>query len=281
MGNSIVSYHRAYRWGGILKAINWNEHNSPVFTGFLGGEGIRGAHFDNLIITNFVIKWAKSKSQQPIIEELEKKFIDPSKVDIDAIDQELNKLPYFSNNSKHNEFYLLFHLNASNHLAQDINYYIDNGIEVILPYMDIDYLEILFSSQFSMLHKDNTSKNQLKRLNIPDFHCKMINAIYPDLTNVILTNGYKPSEYIMGKIPYMLARGFRKFTTKRKQSNFIYGDWFKDYLFEKSKNQVLETNVFDYEKLTRSLAVETGKTETQLHKYTSVIMVNEMLKERL
>ncbi len=275
-GNSLAHFHRAYRWDGIRSALNQDE-KKVFFAGYLGGEGIRGAHIDNLIISEFVQKWTHNKSPELIKKHLFQNFVNPNKTDIEEIIQELSELPYFTRNLKHNEFYLLFHLNASNHLAQDINYYIDSGIELVLPYMDIDYLTLLFSSRFSMLNKNNTSKNQFKRLNIPDFHCKMIASIYPDLTNFILTNGYKPSEYLMGKIPYVIARGVRGLRSKPIARNFSYNNWFFQYLKQSGSNFTSDHGFFDNKQFFRDLSDEKSTSETGLHKYTSVVMLNSFI----
>jgi hypothetical protein len=280
-GQSITSYHRAYRLHGIIEEA---KHTNPemTFAGFLGGESMRGIHYDNLIVSKFAQNWKSDgiKNRSFLLKSLHDKYIKTDELDLDYIENALDGLPYFSKDPKTREFYFLFMLTISNHLNQDINLYDKFHNIIVTPYADIDYLELLFSSQFSMLNQDNTSKNQLKRLKIPEVYCKMIQLIYPPLLNIPLQNGYKPKDYLKGKLFYIYKRLYHRFFKTRKAPNFQYGIWFKEYI-EKNwpdDKKGLLGQIFDLDLAKKDISsISENMQEKELNKFTHIIMFHDLL----
>lgn len=280
-GSSIVNYHRAYRLDGILKEMQKNPNSQITIVGHGGGEPIRGLYYDNLIVTDFVKNWVpgKENNRELIKEHLNVRFINTESIDFEYVEGFLNNLPYLKASGKEREFLLIFQLLIGNHLYQDLSLYNTFHNRLITPFLDIDYLEFLFTTQYSMIYKNNSSKNPFKRLNIPALHCNVIREIFPPLLKYRLNNDYSPAEYLQSKYLYLIKRGIRKFKNKKSESNFYYKSWFYDYVKE---NWPLEINpqiasVFNVERAKEHLMAskQHGITEKYWVKYTSIIMLNE------
>lgn len=283
-GNSLINYHRAYRLDGLLREKSRNPDSTITIVGHAGGETIRGLFYDNLIVTNLIRQWSldkKANNKDVLLKSLRNRFIITESLDIEYIIEFLNKISYLKTKGKKREFLLIFRLLIANHLYQDLNLYDTFHSNLITPFMDLDYLRFLFSTQYSMLHKKNDSRNQLRRLNIPELHCNVINYIYPDLTKFRLNNDYAPSEYLKSKFLYLLKRAWRKYTGKTPQPNFYYGSWFKKFIESKwpQKPPDWMVTLFDLD-LALNLFQENkhGYSEKYWIKYSSLIMLYHFSK---
>ncbi len=282
-GNSLINYHRAYRLDGLLKEKATNPSSEITIVGHAGGEAIRGLFFDNLIVTNFVKNYTlgKNGNRQQIVDELKKRFVLNEEINLDYVCEFFNNLPYINSEGKKREFLLIFELLIANHLYQDLNLYDEYHQNVLTPFMDIDYLEYLFSTQFSMLYKKNTSKNILNRLTIPELHSNVIREIYPNLTKYKLNNGYSPAEYLNNKYFCAVKKTWRGYFSKNSSSNFSYDSWFLDYIkvnWPKNPSSWLKT-IFDLSAAEDNLkSREIGSTEKFWMKYSSIIMLENFSK---
>jgi len=282
-GNSIINYHRAYRLDGLLKEMENNPDSDITVVGHAGGEPIRGIYYDNLILTNLVKQWIPGNKQnrELLTNSLKSRFVNQEEVDFDYIINYLDNLPYLNKEGKEREFQLIFKLLIGNHLYQDINLYSIFHNQIIAPFMDIDYLRYLFSSPFSMIYKDNASRNQLDRLNIPELHCNVINIIYPELTKFRLNNGYSPSEYLNSKFMYLIKRGWRKYINPKPEPNFYYDSWFQNYIQASwpSKPDPWLKELFNLSHASDLLLGNNhGLTEKYWIKFSSIIMLDEFSK---
>lgn len=284
MGNSIINYHRTYRLDGLLKERRLNPYSEITILGHAGGEPIRGLFYDNLIVTDFLRNWTPSNhnKKEILVNTIEKRFINSKVIDLDYITNFLDNLTYLQKDGKEREFLIIFELLIANHLYQDLNLYHAFHGTVILPFMDIDYLNYLFTTQYSMIYKNNSSKNQFKRLNIPELHCNVINIIYPELTKFQLNNGYSPAEYLNNKYLYLIKRVYRKITKRKTEPNFYYGKWFAEYIENNWPDELTDSlkDVFVLENAKKKLKEEQpGITERYWIKFSSIIMLNELLKQ--
>ena len=280
-GSSIINFHRAYRLDGLLREVLKNPESDITIVGHGGGEPIRGLYYDNLIVTDFVKDWKpdNENNRELLKGYLRNRFINTELIDFDYVESFLNNLPYLKAKGKEREFLLIFQLLIGNHLYQDLSLYNTFHNRVITPFLDVDYLEYLFTTQYSMIYKNNSSKNPFKRLNIPDLHCNVIKEIYPQLLKYTLNNDYTPAEYLQSKFLYLIKRGIRKFINKKPESNFYYKSWFYDYINENWPEEFNSqiSKVFDIEKAKVQLATteKHGITEKYWVKYSSLVMLNE------
>jgi len=280
-GDSITHFHRAFRLAGIKSELSARPGTDMIFGGFMGGEGIKGVHYDDLIITRFTRTYnPDSKNKKALISGfLDNYFTEQRDLSYDYIIDFIDRLPWYGKDKKANEFFLNFILNASNHLAQDINFYHIHFPRFINPYMDIDYLGFLFKSSFNMLHKDNTSANQLRRLEIPGFHCKAIKMTNKKLAEIPFSSGFSPDDYLINKYYYAIKRGIHKRMNKKYLPHFTYGYWYLQFIrneFEKiqpSINQFYDL-ALAYKQL---LSDKPGIEEKYWHRFTNIVMIDKMI----
>ena len=83
------------------------------------------------------------------------------------------------------------------HHSQDINLY-SNYIRNVIPiFLDIDYLEFLFSSGYNFMLK----KGAMGRFRNPYLSCEIIDQLAPQVSSILFSNNFSPEDYLTG-IPY-------------------------------------------------------------------------------
>jgi hypothetical protein len=283
-GNSLINFHRAYRLDGLLKEKERNPSSDMTIAGHAGGEPIRGLFYDNLIVPDFIKDFIPGKegNSEKVINELNKRFIDPRKIDVDYVLEFINDLPYLKAQGKKREFLLIFNFLIENHLYQDLNLYDAYHNKIITPFMDIDYLEYLFSTQYSMLYKNNSSRNKLNKLSIPELQSNVIYEVYPPLANYQLNKGYSPAEYLKNKYLCAVKKAWRGYRNKKyRSSNFSYDSWFENYVksrWPKEPSPWLNT-FFELSTAEHVLnTYEHGRSEKYWIKFSSIIMLDEFSK---
>jgi hypothetical protein len=280
-GDSITHFHRAFRLAGIKTELSVRPETDMIFGGFMGGEGIKGVHYDDLIITRFTRTYSPSaKNKKALISDFLKNYYTEQKdLSYDFIIDFIDHLPWNGKDKKANEFYLNFTLNASNHLAQDINFYHYYYPRFINPYMDIDYLRFLFKSPFNMLHKDNTSANPFRRLEIPYFHCNAIQMTNKKLADIPFSSGFSPNDYLFSKYYYAFKRALHKKMNKKYSPHFTYGAWYLQFI--RNEFEKIHPSIHQFFTLERAykrlLEDKPGTEEKYWHRFTNIVMINEMI----
>lgn len=277
IGNPLIHIHRSHRLDAIKKEMEKYPDTEILFTGAMGGEGIRGLHYDSLIVTDYVKRIHEGEDLSILDSYLEKYFIKNSNIDKSKLLQNIKNLKYLSGEYKSDEFFVLYELVASLHDYQDLSIYQNYLPYVISIFLDIDYLEMLFSSNYSLFDKDNLTGNQLKRLNIPEVHCNLIDRIYKPLSKFQFVNGFSPSEFLMNRYYYLILRGLRKKFGKKYPPNFPYSDWYHDFIGKNFKTLSPELeNVIDLDKAKKDFDSCDHKTvEGYWHKFTNIVMYSK------
>ena len=257
MGNSLINIHRAYRLDGIEREMEHNPANEMILGGFMGGEYLKGILYDDYIIPKLFRKWEENnyhRLEKELSYILEEKKIDLSKIETDGICNYLRNLKYLNyKNKKEREFSYLFYHYASIHHSQDPNIFMSYCKYVVNPFMDDDFLDILFSSKHSMLNKNNSSKNQFKRVDQPRFHCEIMHRLAPELSEIKFAKKgyYTVNEFLGNRYVYLFKRFYRyKINRKYYPPNFPYHAWLMEFIEQKLfnyKSEVLE--IFNIEKL--------------------------------
>jgi hypothetical protein len=278
-GNSLTHYHRAFRLHGVTEEASSEPPADLTMAGFLGGEGLRGAHYENLVIPDFVRRWNGNNhtALAAIENKLGERFVSHNGDLAEALAGKLSSLGWFEGSPKEREFHHLYSLTVC-HLSQDIGFYHRYHRNFYAPFMDVDYLEFLFSSPFSMRFRNNASERQAGRLDIPRLYCNVISIMAPALLEIPLTNGYRPADYLRGRIPYLLARGVSSIISKQKVPVFVYDKWFINYLRSEwdglydgpvARFYKLEAAAEELQQLSGVLP------EGRLHRLTTIIMHND------
>ena len=285
-GQAITQIHRAHRLDTIINLMENNKVDA-VFGGYMGGEGILGIYYDDLITSEFMRrKWVGNENDEDLIPDIfNKKFIESDKIIKEKSQLFVQSLPYFSNDAHLNHFLFSYMLKGEVHHIQDVNlfsHYVPYSIPI---YLDLDYLELLFSSKFNFIFKNNDSRNPLTRINFYRFYAEMIRNLYPSLGSLPLAKQgyYTPDEYLSNKLVYIVKRLVRHFMTEKKYSpNFQLGQWMNDFV-EQSIPAISESEIsslIDIESYKSSLRATTSQDNKEVYwqKFTDIIMADKILR---
>jgi len=225
--NGLANFYRTFRFQAIDKFLSKSSF-SAVFNGFMGGEGIRGYNYNNYyecgILKNVYEK--KNLTKNLINEYLQKYFINIPVVPQDFYDYALSMplLNYESKNLGH--FHYIYEVIGSLHHSPDITFSFNRNKKTINPFLDYDYLKVLFNSQYSFLGNNDLLKPHYYNR----FYFSMIKSLSPELLKFPLTNGIRPDRYLTigpaATINFFMKRFLPKYP------NFEYKFWFKDFLID-------------------------------------------------
>lgn len=269
-GNSHL--HRAHRTAAVAEHA---ELFAPkvLFTGHMGGEGIRGLTYNNYFASPF-FEWVNEGSKQPLEAAkmvLNDYFLKTENIDFDALLNQVNELPWMQHDKELNKFYFLYGLVADIHHAQDIRLY-QSYVEKVVPvFLQKEYLEAIFSSKYHFLAK---SEGFMGKLRNPWLYCKLIEQIYPPLLDFPLANGFSPREYLKGLWYYVPVKLYRDYTRKDKYPpSFSYGKWYQDFVKEHAQNIAPEIwEVYDKKRYFEALENNEHRTdEGYWHKFSNPI----------
>jgi len=232
-GNSHL--HRAHRTAAISEHA---EKYSPkvLFTGHMGGEGLRGLSYNNYFASPFfqIVNEGLAEPKEALKKTLEDYFLLTDRIDFDALLNQIYALPWMPHDSEINKLFFLYDLVGKIHHTQDIRLYSNYVPNVVPVYLNKEYLEVLFNSPFHFLTK---KKGLAGRLSNPYVHCKLIGILYPKLLEYQLSNGFKPTEYLKGLWYYVPVKLYRSFKHKKQfLPSFPYNQWYVDFVKEYSQN---------------------------------------------
>lgn len=275
-GDSITHLHRAHR----LSAIKEMKHQLPkmkvLFTGHVGGEAIRGLSYNNYFSSDFYK--LVNEREMPLEEALDKilkdYFHDVSKINKEELVSIISELNYIKNDSVNNKFYFVYELLAAIHHAQDLNLY-GKYVQYVVPiFLDIDYLELLFSTQKTLVDKTNSLVNRFQNARL---YCEIIKCNSSNLTYIPFSNNYSPQEYLNSPL-WVLKKKFRD-RRNRGTSNFVYGEWFLKFLHENEISKEIK-DVFDIERAHKYIKENAiFKQEGNWHKYSNLYLHSMNIKK--
>ena len=276
-GNSHL--HRAHRMAAIVEHFEI-YHPKVLFTGHMGGEGMRRFKYNDYLTSKF-FEWVnegKKSIQEAIVTILDDYFINPGIVHLDELIEMIRHLPWMKHDKNTNIFFFLYEFDAKIHHSQDLrlyNKYVPNVVPVFLQY---DYLKVIFSSKYNFISKND---NVFQRLMNPELYCRIINEIYPPLMNFPFSNGYAPSEYMKGLWYYIPAKLYHDLTKKRKYPvSFPYGEWYADFILEHSRNISPEFwEIYDKKRYMEEIDINKHNTEEGYwHKFSNPIFFDLVKK---
>ncbi|MDY0223048.1 MAG: asparagine synthase-related protein [Desulfobacterium sp.] len=272
-GNSHL--HRAHRTAAMAEHA---EKYSPkvLFTGHMGGEGLRGLGYNNYFASPFfqIVNEGLGEPMKTLKKTLKEYFLHTDRLDFDALLDEILSLPWMRHNRETNKLFFLYDLVGKIHHAQDIRLYSHYVSNVVPVYLQKEYLEVLFRSPFHFLAK---KKGLAGRLANPYVHCKLIEILYPKLLEYPLSNGYRPAEYLKGLWYYVPVKLYRSFKQKKQFApSFSYGQWYVDFVNEQSREVKSEIwEIFDKNKYMKALSTTSHQQdEGYWHKFSNPIFFN-------
>lgn len=282
-GCGLASIHRVHR---IIAVDHEKKFADYMFLGTLGGEFIKGVSEDDYIVPPIVYEnWENhSISKDQLKDYLNRKFILSQNLDLESLLSTINSQPYMKGSVVKRKIAALSHITAHLHDAQDVNLYSSAMDEVFTPFLDIDYLELVFSSKYTFDNKEKIKNKYLKRLNNPVYASSFIKATYPPLLNFLYSGDHKPSEVLFNKYFAALMKIYRKRRYRAKyQPNFPLGKWMEDFVeinlpICNDYQEIRET--FDVVSLMKDLKTEVhSPKEAYWLKFTNPIMMRFIIEE--
>jgi hypothetical protein len=202
IGAGNVYLHRAHRTAAIAEFTK--EFSVKVlFTGHFGGESIRGLSYNNYFSSSFFQNWNTEKLDLSgsIDSVLKTYFIQENRTE--EIIEELKKMNVGSSNKENRIFYFLYDLVANIHHAQDLQIYKSFVNDVVPIYMTQEFQTVLAQTPY---HYTRKKRGGLNKLSDPALYCELLRQLEPKLLNIKLANGYKPSDFLNGKLFYLGKR---------------------------------------------------------------------------
>jgi hypothetical protein len=174
------------------------------------------------------------------------------------------------------EFNLVHNLIGATHDIQDINIFMEYGKQVVAPFMDIDVMEALFTSPFSMFSNTRHTKNPFKRLKGGELQSRLIKEFSPALAEFNFANQYSPNDIIGNRLLYVLKRLYLHAFKIKSKPTFTYGNWMKEFVSNEVETNKDYINAFyDYDALTEMLEKQTHlQHEGYWHKFTNPITLS-------
>lgn len=282
LSGGLASIHRVHR---LMAVEQEAELAQNMFLGTLGGEFIKGVSEDDYIIPSLVYdNWGNNYfSIIELQKRLKQKRLQCKGVDVNAIYEFICKQPYMQGavlTRKHNA---LSDITAHMHDAQDVNLYNTVMDTVYTPFLDIDYLELLFSSYFTFDKKELTGNKLLKRINNPVYAAKFLKATYKPLMSFEYSGEHKPSEVLFNKYYAAIIRFVRQTTKPKYPPNFPLGKWMEVFVEKQlplCANDETINSTFDIEALKSDFRTSRHiPKESYWLKYTNPIMMRFIIEE--
>ncbi len=271
--------HRAHRTAAISEHRDI-YHPKILFTGHMGGEGLRGLSYNNYLASHF-FEWVNegkmpAKEAASII--LDEYFLNTDEINFKDLINKVMQFPWMKYDRMINKLFFLFDLDAKIHHAQDIRLYQNFVSRVVPVFLQKKYLETVFRSPYHFLARRN---GILSRLQNPHIYCKIIEELYPELLNYPFANGFTPKEYLKGFLYYVPLKLYRDNTQKHKYPpTFSYGKWYKDFVMEHASNIGSEIwATYNKEKYFESLEKDLHRSdEGYWHKFSNPIFFDLVKK---
>lgn len=284
LNNPNIHIHRAHRLDAIKKEVQELGEIEMLFIGAMGGDYIKGVSFNDYIITEFMRRYFYEDIElKMLIEEtLSKHYVSFTDILINDLIELIKSLPYMNKeNFKNSEFLLSHSFIGSLHDVQDINIFEEYSNYVVAPFMDIDFMECLFQSPFSLFNNDRTSKNPINKLKGGELQANLIYNLYKPLAFIPMANRYKPVDILGNKYLYIARRIYLKLFKEKGFPTFSYEEWFKELSLQKfaESDSTLE-KLYNMKDVFTGLSNDQHRTdEGYWHKYSNPIMLSLYLKQ--
>jgi len=272
--NSLSSIFRAYRNHAMRKFVDESE-SQMLFTGYVGGEGIRGYSGNNYYECGILRELVHMKEGLPsLLNQLDGvSFINKKDISPDLF----SSLSFIHQGDYlQTSFEYIYNVIARLHHGADVTLYNQYLEHIVNPYLDIDYLSVLHGSQMSFLHPKKTLSRKLNNFSL---YTALIKQFYPRLLEIPLSNGYKLATFDKNKLVFLWYLSRRK-KSKSKVIGFTYEKWFEDYIRHINVNLLPDDlrSMIDVDRYTESLNKTHENNESYWQKYVTISSLVEMCK---
>ena len=278
-----INIHRGHRYYAFKKLNELLGPNTAFYAGYMAGELLMGIYYDDLIFTKFVTdSWSNGTPFSNIENLCKNCFIRTENIHFDSIRQKLSGLKTFDHslNSKMREFHGLFEIGVLHH-SQDLRLAMHFFDFVIPFFLDIDFLEALFSSRFSFFYCDNKTKNLLKRYRLYQFNLKAQHKLWPEFDTIPFgkRGSYNTVEFLKGPFYWSLIKTIRYFReSKMYPVTFCYDEAYRQFLNKWFRRIISDSHtpindIYDLKKARNSFeSIRMPASEKELMPYSNIVM---------
>lgn len=281
-GGGLASIHRVHR---LIAIEREKAYADSMFLGTLGGEYVKGVSEDDYIVPPVVYDNWDTQNYSPDLLKgyFIRKRLNYSDSLAEKIVDYISKEPYMKGDKilrKHNSLnYITAHL----HDAQDVNLYNDVLDFVFTPFLDIDYMETLFSSQFTFDQKEVVHHKIKRRIENPVYAAQFLQKTYPPLTRFRYSGEHIPSEVLINKYYAGFMKTVRKKVAPKYPANLPLAQWMEDFVkvnLPLCKDYKILRETFDIDGMLEDLKSEKPiPKESYWLKYTNPIMMRFIMEE--
>jgi len=269
----MISIHRAHRYAAFKEIDSENNFN-VLFNGYMGGEMLMGIYPDKLVFTEQVLNLINNKKE-----------ISNSNYFETELTSQLLQSHASDKSFITSDFEAIFTIGIKHHL-QDIHISKKYCKYVFPFFLDVDFIERIFNSNFNFRMVDNKSKNLLRRYNLYMLNCELQYQLSPQLRNIPFAKkgNYTLQDYKKGPFFWSLKKVLNHFREKKYPPNFTYDFnyllWITEKLEEMNSNKSLK--IHQYFNVSEALKTikKTYKThfsESELLPYSRIIMFSNYL----
>lgn len=281
LSGGLASIHRAHR---LMAVEREKQYADQMFLGTLGGEFIKGVSEDDYIVPGLVYNNWNNHIELNILKQYcnDKRLIIDDNI-LNEVLSFLRKEPYLDGPLIHRKHHALSHITAHLHDAQDVNLYSSVLDRVFTPFLDIDYLEVLFSSHYTFDLKEQISSKFFRRINNPVFSSRFLSVTYKPLTKFRFSGEHQPSEVLFNKYYAALIKSWRKKASGNYPPNFPLKGWMEDFVKKNlpiCRDYNILKKTFNLDQLERDFSQENHiSKESYWLKYTNPIMMRFITEE--
>ena len=278
---SLTSIHRAHRIRAVEREI---EFADKMFLGTMGGEFVRGANMDDYILPSIVYhNWYNdSLHVYDVIKYCKNKGMKSTSFNIDYVSM-LIENEFLCGGTVIRKHNALSRITAHLHDAQDIVLYHSVMKRVFTPFMDIDYLELLFASDYCYVNKEYIGNPIKRRLCNPKYYAEFLAHVYPLLGQYKYAGEHVPNEYLRNPYYAALVKTYRQFFSSSYPANFPLGEWMRLYVQEELPKCFQHRAICDVYDLAGMIdevkANSIPPVESYWLKYTNPIMMKHVITE--
>lgn len=289
-GNTMVNVHRAHRLNAIEDELINHPEVEMLFCGFMGGDYVKGLIYDDYITPRILRLLNSEKGEidvrEIIIRELNRCHINSDEIAIERIVELVKGLPFIENTElKVREFLTLFYLVGSIHDMQDTTVFGSRIEYIVNPFMDIDFLELLYNSRFSYLSENNNFLWKVLRYNRSTFHLKITDILAPELSKIRYAKKghYTAKEYLNNNPLYLFLKRINRLKQDQQYpQNFPYGIWMSEYCSnELNRIDEATSEIYQIPQLKKVLSdlKDIPTTEGFWHLFTNPINISLNIKK--
>jgi hypothetical protein len=149
--------------------------------------------------------------------------------------------------------------------------------------LDIDYLELIFSSEYAFNRKELVENKYLKRIENPVFASRFLKETYKPLLRFSYSGEHRPTEVLINKYLAAIVKAIRQKLHSEYLPNFSLDNWMENFVRKNlpiCNDYDILRETFDIDLLMNDLANKKHlPTESYWLKFTNPIMMRFIIEE--